>query len=229
MNITSLTVAQLKHITALVEKKEALLVEIARLDADLARFGAGEVPRATPTPPVARTASGKRNQRGAVKAAIVSLLQGAGKSGLSVRDIAGSIGAKYAHVFAWFYSTGAKIPEIKRVGPGRFAWLGSAGAPAKPAPKAAPAAKPATKAAPITKPAPKTPVKKQPGARVKVAVAKDTVIAMIKASGSKGITVMDMANRLKVNPQRIYTWFNAVGKKIREIKKIAPATYIWNA
>jgi hypothetical protein len=216
MNITSLTVAHLKQMTALVEKKEALQAEVARLDAELARLGSGESPQ--PLPTVVRRAKVQRTQRGAVKAAIVSILQNAGKSGVSVKDIAAQLGAKYAHVFAWFYSTGSKIKEIKRVGPGRFGWLGTVGVAA---PRAGASEKPATKAAPAAK--------QQPGRRGKAAVAKDTVIAMIKATGSKGITVKAMADKLSVDPQRIYTWFNAVGKKIKEIKKIAPATYIWKA
>ncbi|MBK9139738.1 MAG: hypothetical protein IPM17_13395 [Verrucomicrobia bacterium] len=214
MNIASLTVAQLKQMTALVEKKEALQAEVARIDAELARLSSGQAPRAVAAAAPVRRGRRQRAQRGSVKAAIIELLQKAGKSGISVKEISERLGAKYAHVFAWFYSTGSKIKEIQRVGPGRFGWVGpTATDEATTAPRAP------------KKPAPKAPT----GRRGKPAVAKETVIAMLKASGRSGITVLDMARRLNVDPQRIYTWFNAVGKKIKEVKKIAPATYIWNA
>ncbi len=213
MNIASLTVAQLKQMTALVEKKEALQAEVARIDAELARLSTGAAPRAVAAAAPVRRGRRQRAQRGSVKAAIIELLQKAGKSGISVKEISERLGAKYAHVFAWFYSTGGKIKEIQRVGPGRFGWVGPA------------AAEEASETRATKKPAPNAPT----GRRGKPAVATETVIAMLKASGRSGITVLDIARRLNVDPQRIYTWFNAVGKKIKEVKKIAPATYIWNA
>ena len=36
-----------------------------------------------------------------------------------------------------------------------------------------------------------------------------------------------IAGKLGVNVQRIYVWFNATGKKMKEIKKVKPATYAW--
>jgi transposase-like protein len=232
MNITSLTVAQLKQMTALVEKKETLQAEVARINAELARLGAGESPRAvvtsaSPTSPAAAPrAKRRRAERGAVKAAIIGLLQKAGKTGISVKEIAEQLGGKYAHVFAWFYSTGSKIKEIKRVGPGRFGWVGPVTTPVA-APEARAAQKPMPKAKPAA-PAPAS-AKAAPVKAGKPAVSKDTVIAMLKASGRSGISVTEIARRLNVHPQRLYTWFNAVGKRIKEVKKIAPATYIWNS
>jgi hypothetical protein len=94
-----------------------------------------------------------------------------------------------------------------------------------------PAVKPVVKAVAKPAPAANAAVKTAPGKAKagKPAVSKDTVIAMIKAAGSSGISVLQIASRLGVNAQRIYTWFNAVGKKVKEIKKVAPATYAWKS
>ncbi len=56
---------------------------------------------------------------------------------------------------------------------------------------------------------------------------KDSVIGLVTAAGKSGISVKDIAARLGVNPQRIYAWFNATGKNVKQIKKVAPATYGW--
>lgn len=217
MNIASLSVATLKQAIVLVEQKEKLQAEVARIDAVLAGLGAGQrviAPAASGrVTALASKARGKRAKRGEVKAAIVELVRNSGKSGITVKDISSRLGIKYAHVFAWFYTTGSKIKEIKKVGPGKYGWAGGTGGATASATKMAvkPAAKPASGKAKTGKPA----------------VSKDTVIAMIKGAGSSGISVLQIAGRLGVNAQRIYTWFNAVGKKVKEIKKVAPATYAW--
>ncbi len=72
-----------------------------------------------------KPAGAKPVKRGALKTAIVELLRGAGKSGLTVKELAGKLGLGYKGVFAWFYKTGANIKEIKRAGPGKYAWTGT--------------------------------------------------------------------------------------------------------
>lgn len=79
----------------------------------------------------------------------------------------------------------------------------------------APAAKPA--------PAPKSAKAK----RTRPGHFRDSVIDLLKGAGKTGISVKDIAAKLGVNAQRIYAWFNATGKNVKEIKKVAPATYGW--
>ncbi len=64
-----------------------------------------------------------RGKRGAVKEAIIEVVQAAGKAGISVKDVASKLGVKYGNVSVWFGSTGKKVREIKRVGRGTYAWV----------------------------------------------------------------------------------------------------------
>lgn len=246
MKLAQLTSADLKRIAALLEQKEALQAQIAQLNSQLSAFEAGEAAPA-PAPPAARGRPGRkpgprvaaapapvhavparRAKRGAVKAAILDLIKGAGKPGITVKDIAARLGAKYNRVFTWFYTTGRNISQIKKVGPGKYAWTDGAASVAKPAvPPAAAAAKPGPKpkAAAITPAA--APAKRAVGKRAMPGQFKDSVLATVKSAGKAGISVKEIAKKLGLDPQRIYVWFNATGKKVKAIRKVAPATYAW--
>lgn len=88
-------------------------------------------------------------------------------------------------------------------------------APAKTAPPKAP--KPASK--PAAKPAGKTSKGFQRGALV------DNILAALKAAGAKGATIKDLSAKFGAPYRNIQVWFATTGKKHKEIKKIAPATY----
>jgi len=251
MKLTQLTSAHLNRLAALLEQKEALQAQIAQLNSQLTAFETGEPapapavakgrpgrkpgPRPAAAPAKARPAPARRAKRGAVKAAVLDLIKGAGKPGITVKDLAARLGAKYNRIFTWFYTTGRNVAEIRKVGPGKYAWVGGGAPEVKPAPVAAsaPAAKPvaAPKAATAAKPAPTVkpvaPVKRGAGKRAKPGQFKDSVLATVKAAGKAGISVKDIARKLGLNPQRIYVWFNATGSKVKAIKKVAPATYAW--
>src|SRR2546425_3199947 len=57
-----------------------------------------------------------------LKERIVHTLKSAGKSGVSVKDLAAKLGTSYGNVSVWFHTTAKGINEIKKVEPGRFAW-----------------------------------------------------------------------------------------------------------
>jgi len=88
---------------------------------------ADEVPAQPSAPkrkPRAQRASGKGSKkapRGTLKPAILAALQDAPKDGLSVTEVADRIGAKRNTVNVWFYTTGKKVKELKKVSKGRFA------------------------------------------------------------------------------------------------------------
>ena len=42
---------------------------------------------------------------------------------------------------------------------------------------------------------------------------------MLKVVGKGGLTVREIADKLKVNATNIHVWFNTTGKKVSEIKK----------
>jgi hypothetical protein len=245
MNFTQIASADLKRVVTLVEQKETLLAQAAKIDAELAGFQSGE-----PVAPAApakgkpgrkpgRPVKAKTGARGAMKAAITELLQGAGASGLSVLEIAAKLKAKPGNVHVWFSSTGKTIKQVKKLGPGKYAWSGPA------APVATPAAAAIAEEPKVQKPAARkvratksvavkteeavapNAAAQQPKAR-KYGAAKEAIVALIKGAGKAGITVKEIAARLGSKPQRIHVWFGNTGKKVKEIKKIAPATYAWS-
>jgi len=75
-----------------------------------------------------------------------------------------------------------------------------------------------------------------PGSKSKVAVGapkkskrgkrlKEPLLKALKAAGSSGITVKDLAVKLKVKPGNIFSWFYTTGKKIKGISKVGEAKY----
>ena len=128
MNLTQLTSTDLKQIAKLLEQKEALQGQVAKIDAALAAYQGGEAakgkPARKPSPQAqVKPTKAKRAKRGALKAGIVELLRGAGKTGISVKELGAKLGLGYSRVFAWFYKTGANVKEIKKAGPGKYAWI----------------------------------------------------------------------------------------------------------
>ena len=63
-----------------------------------------------------------RTPRAPLKERIVQTLKTAGKSGMTVKDMAAKLGKSYGNISVWFHTTAKGIKEIKKVEPGRFAW-----------------------------------------------------------------------------------------------------------
>ena len=71
----------------------------------------------------------------------------------------------------------------------------------------------------------KTKVKKgKRGKRLKASMLK-----ALSAAGSSGITVKELAAKLKVKPGNIFSWFYTTGKKISGIKKVGEAKYAYSS
>ena len=130
MNLAQLRSADLKHIVRLLEQRGTLQSRVAKIDAELAAYEGGGTAKAvkdkTGRKPrgraQAKPAGAKRVKRGALKTAIVESLKEAGKAGITAKELAGKLGIGDSRVFAWFYKTGANIKEIKKAGPGKYAW-----------------------------------------------------------------------------------------------------------
>ena len=221
MNLTQIASADLKQVVTLVEQKETLLAQVAKLDAELTSIESGYTTapaapaKGKPGRKPGRPAKAKTGGRGAMKAAITELLQGAGESGLTVQDIAAKLKAKPGNVHVWFGSTGKAIKEIKKLGPGKYAWAGTAVPVATPAP-----------AAKTEEPKAKKTTTRKPRAK-KSGGTKDAIIDLVKGAGKAGITVKEIAAKLGVKTQGVYVWFGSTGKKVKAIKKVKPATYAW--
>ena len=181
-------------------------------------------------------AKSKRKGRGELKGQILEILQAAGKTGASVKDLAGRIGVKNVNVHAWFAANIKKIAGLKKIGAARYALNGSAPvqAPqkakvAKPKKakkaKAAKAAK-APNALKVSKVVPKGKSGKVKAGRGQL---KGKIVSLLKGAGNEGMTIKDLAAKLKANYKNVYIWFVTTGKKIAEIKKAGPAQYKWEA
>jgi hypothetical protein len=54
---------------------------------------------------------------------------------------------------------------------------------------------------------------------------KEPLLAALKAAGTTGIKVKDLAAKLKVKPGNVFSWFYTTGKKVKGIKKVGEAKY----
>ena len=126
MNLAALSSADFVKIARLLKAKEVLLSKIADLDAELSSFGSGAPSGARSGRPRKSAAAGPkpgRAKRGALKETLLALLKEAGATGLSVKEIAAKTGVKGANIHAWFFTTGKKISQIKKVGKSTHAWV----------------------------------------------------------------------------------------------------------
>jgi hypothetical protein len=58
---------------------------------------------------------------------------------------------------------------------------------------------------------------------------KEPLLKALSAAGSAGITVKELATKLKVKPGNVFSWFYTTGKKITGIKKVGEAKYAYSA
>jgi hypothetical protein len=58
---------------------------------------------------------------------------------------------------------------------------------------------------------------------------KDSLLKVLKSAGAEGITVKDLAAKLKVKPNNVFSWFYTTGKKVSGIKKVGEARYALNS
>ena len=146
MNLMQLTSAALKPIATLVERKEALQAQLEDVTLRLAAWeidieskaAQGRPGRRTPRrsrkqrPAATRSARAvatksagktKRRPRGQLKESVLAQVKAAGSSGITVGDLAAKLGAKPKSLFVWFHSTGKRVTELQKVGPGRYAWV----------------------------------------------------------------------------------------------------------
>jgi NADH/NAD ratio-sensing transcriptional regulator Rex len=54
---------------------------------------------------------------------------------------------------------------------------------------------------------------------------KGRILKALQAAGADGITVKEIAAKVKVNPNNVFSWFYTTGKKIKGLKKIGEAKY----
>lgn len=121
MALSDLSSAQIQRLVQLVKEKEAIQAKLAQVERSLEALDGG---KETKGKPLAKKVGSRRARRRApLKDALLKKLQDAGKEGLSIKELANSIKAKPGSVSVWFYTTGKKIKEFKKVGPARYAYV----------------------------------------------------------------------------------------------------------
>ena len=58
---------------------------------------------------------------------------------------------------------------------------------------------------------------------------KEPLLKALSAAGAGGVTVKELATKLKVKPGNIFSWFYTTGKKISGIKKVGEAKYAYSS
>jgi hypothetical protein len=54
---------------------------------------------------------------------------------------------------------------------------------------------------------------------------KDQILSALRQAGSKGATVRELSEKLRVPTANLYVWFNGTGRNVRGLKKIGAARY----
>jgi predicted nuclease with TOPRIM domain len=121
MALTDLSSAQLERLVELIKEKETLQSRLDEVIQSLEALEKGDASSQTKALPRARG----RRRRVRLKEALLKSLEAAGKAGITVKELAVTLGAKPSSVSVWFYTTGKKIKGIKKVGKARFAYVPS--------------------------------------------------------------------------------------------------------
>ena len=58
---------------------------------------------------------------------------------------------------------------------------------------------------------------------------KDRLLKELDAAGTEGLTVKDLAAKLKAKPTSVSVWFYTTGKKIKGIKKVGRARFAYSS
>jgi len=119
--ITGAKVLRLKNGAPRRMKRRMSASAKARISAAMkARWAKSRGKQRVPRPAVAKAKG--RSPDAPSKERIVQTLKSAGKSGVTVKDLAAKLGKSYGNVSVWFHTTAKGINQIKKVEPGRFAW-----------------------------------------------------------------------------------------------------------
>ena len=211
----------LKELIALEEKRATVQGELSAVEQRIAAlkdsiFSGSPVATGSITASSLKVKAGRppgsknASKGGTYRDYIMAALEAAGEAGVRVKDLALSMKTKPVNIHSWFHSNLKKIPSIKKITGGHYRIAGGAKA-ASTEPKAAPAPKAA-----------KAPRGKKGTKRGALSAS---ILEHLKAAGSTGIKINELADKLGAKYKNVYIWFATTGKKNPDIKRIAPATY----
>lgn len=151
MSISNLSSAGLRQLISLVEKRDALTAELAKIEKALSEAVSGGVPAAAPkakaagkgrkarkvsaAKPAAAPAAkapvvkaparpAKKGKRGALKASILEALKAAGPAGLGAKELSTKLGVKNQNIHVWFSTTGKAVKGLKKSKTGTWTYAG---------------------------------------------------------------------------------------------------------
>ena len=131
MNLSNITSDTLKALVKLTTKKDALVKEVEKIEAQLFGLISGKAPKVTgkrrgrPAKTATRTnkapkAGAKRSPRGALGTKVLKALEAAGDAGVKVSELAKTLKVKGPNLHIWFATTGKKNKGIKKIGKGHY-------------------------------------------------------------------------------------------------------------
>jgi hypothetical protein len=130
MSFSNLSSAQIRHLIALVRKKEALQARLDRVTQMIDGLEGGEAPKRRGRRPKAELAASKPGRPGRktrkrgkrLKEPLLQALKSAGSGGMTVKDLAAKLKVKPGNIFSWFYTTGKKVKGLSKVGEAKYAY-----------------------------------------------------------------------------------------------------------
>ncbi len=158
-----------------------------------------------------------RMVRGQLRRRIISALEAVGPDGITVPDLARSLGMKPVNVHSWFHSARKRMPEIKKSAPGRY-YLD--GVPAF-----------MRGSAQIARPGHRT---ARRSTRARRGETTRRILEVLAAESGNGIAVAEIAARIGTHCRNVHVWLSSTGKKnplivrsgrgVYQMLKAAPTT-----
>jgi len=189
---------------ALQLKLDGMLVRLKEISDSLFAGGMGAV--TVPSPVKVH----RGPLAGSLKDRILKALEAAGAEGMRVKDLAVVVNSKQATLHSWFQFARKSVPEVRKLGPGRYGVIGSgAGRRIASVVNVAAATGDGPAFAKLNK-------------RGELA---ESVLNELRAADGKGVAVSDMARKFDVKPRNLFVWFSTTAKKYKGIKKVGPGLY----
>ncbi len=221
MSLANPSIQSLKEMLVLEEKRAALQEQLNAINQRMSALSnsiflgspasgssiASPMAKTRGRPPGSKNTS-KNAARGTHREYIMGALAAAGASGVRVKDLAVAMKTKPVNVHSWFHANLKRIPSIQKLTGGHYRLKSGTTVPA-------PASGPVPKAGKV---------ENRGGKGVKRGAVTATILEHLKAAGSSGIKIAELAEKMGANYKNIYIWFATTGKK-HGIKRIAPATF----
>ncbi len=129
MILSSLSAADLKRLTKLMEKRDALKEQVEALNAEIDSFSASgkatKAPKAKGTPAAKSAPKAKRGKRGKLTESVLAVLKEAGAGGIMIKEIAEKLGRNTGAIHTWFFNAKkSKRKDVKKIGEAKWQWVG---------------------------------------------------------------------------------------------------------